>query len=242
MKIGIPIFPGSNCDKDIAKVLTKKFKIKTDFLWYNKDSISSDYSAIIIPGGFSFGDRLRSGIIAAHSPIMEEVKRLAKDGIPILGICNGFQILVESEILPGALIKNDTLKFICRWSKLIVKNNKTPFTNDFKLNQIFSIPVANGEGRYVADKETLRDLQNKNQIVFQYEKNDNPSGSFESIAGICNEDGNVVGMMPHPERVFENLLPQMGLDQEALKVFGSLTNYLGKPMSLKKQIQRGKIQ
>ncbi len=239
IKIGIPIFPGSNCDRDVAKVLTTTFNIKTDFLWYNKDRISSGYNAIIIPGGFSFGDRLRSGIIAAHSPIMSEVKRLSKEGIPTLGICNGFQILVESEILPGALIKNDTLKFVCKWSKLIVKNNRTPFTNEFEANQIFSIPVANGEGRYVADSETIKDLQRKNQIVFQYEKNDNPGGSFECIAGICNENGNVVGMMPHPERVFENLLPNMGLPQEALKVFSSLTNYLGKNIGFKK-IQKGK--
>lgn len=239
IKIGIPVFPGSNCDRDVEKVLTTLFKVKTEFLWYNKEKISSDYDAIIIPGGFSFGDRLRSGIIAAHSPIMDEVKRLAKEGIPILGICNGFQILVESELLPGALIKNDSLKFICKWSKLIVKNNKTPFTNNFKLNQTFSIPIANGEGRYVADKETISNLQKKNQIVFQYQENDNPSGSFESIAGICNEKGNVVGMMPHPERVFEKLLPKMGLPQDALKIFDSLTNYLGKSLILKTKIRRG---
>ena len=201
MKVGIVVFPGSNCDRDIFHVLTDVFDLEAEYFW-NEKHLPSKIDAIILPGGFSYGDRLRAGVIAAHSPIISDVKNMAKKGVPVLGICNGFQILVESGLLPGVLLKNTTMNFMCKWINLIVQNNNTPFTNKLKQGQKISIPIANGEGRYFADKKTLQKLQEKNQIVFTYEESLN--GSSLNIAGICNESGNVVGMMPHPERAAES--------------------------------------
>ena len=201
MKVGIVVFPGSNCDRDIFHVLTDVFDLEAEYFWHEKH-LPSKIDAVILPGGFSYGDRLRAGVIAAHSPIISDVKNMAKKGVPILGICNGFQILVESGLLPGVLLKNTTMNFMCKWINLIVQNNNTPFTNKLKQGQKISIPIANGEGRYFADKKTLQKLQEKNQIVFTYEESLN--GSSLNIAGICNEYGNVVGMMPHPERAAES--------------------------------------
>ena len=201
MKVGIVVFPGSNCDRDIFHVLTDVFDLEAEYFWHEKH-LPSKIDAIILPGGFSYGDRLRAGVIAAHSPIISDVKNMAKKGVPVLGICNGFQILVESGLLPGVLLKNTTMNFMCKWINLIVQNNNTPFTNKLKQGQKISIPIANGEGRYFADKKTLQKLQEKNQIVFTYEESLN--GSSLNIAGICNESGNVVGMMPHPERAAES--------------------------------------
>jgi phosphoribosylformylglycinamidine synthase len=226
LKIGIAVFPGSNCDKDIYYVLSNIFKVKTDLVWHTKQEISN-YDAIIIPGGFSFGDRLRAGVIAAHSPIIKEIKRLAKDGVPILGICNGFQILVESQLLPGSLILNDSLKFVCKWTNIQVIQNNTLFTREFKKNQVFKIPLAHSEGRYIVSKNDLRDLKKNKQIVFTY-YHDNPNGSIECIAGVSNKSGNVLGMMPHPERTCQNELKVFGLDSTAMKIFGSMLNYLKK--------------
>jgi phosphoribosylformylglycinamidine synthase len=184
---------------------------------------------MIIPGGFAFADRLRAGIIAAHSPIMQGVKRIAKDGLPVLGICNGFQILVESGLLPGALIMNDSLRFVCKSTEVEVMNNKTPFTSYFMLKQKFNISIAHGEGRYVADKETQKTLKKKNQIVMRY-AGDNPNGSTDLIAAICNEEGNVMGMMPHPERAAEAILTvnsnSRGCSIDAIKIFRSLVSHL----------------
>ena len=222
-KIGIAVFPGSNCDRDVHYVFNKVLGVHADFLWHTKDSISG-YDAMIIPGGFAYGDRLRAGIIAAHSPIVQEVKRMARDGIPVLGICNGFQILVESDLLPGALMMNDSLRFVCRWTKVRVKNNDTPFTRQFGSNQSFSIPVAHGEGRYMADPDMLRALKRRNQIVLQYDEDD-PNGSTDLVAAVCNEDGNVMGMMPHPERASEDLLTS-GRGNNAITIFRSLVSYL----------------
>ncbi|TLY05574.1 MAG: phosphoribosylformylglycinamidine synthase subunit PurQ, partial [Thaumarchaeota archaeon] len=174
--------------------------------------------------------RLRAGIIAAYSPIMQEVKRMAKDGLPILGICNGFQILVESGLLPGALMMNDSLRFVCRWTEVEVKNNKTPFTSKFAPRQRFGIPVAHGEGRYVADNKILKELKKKNQIVLQY-SNDDPNGSSDLIAAICSEEGNVMGMMPHPERASERILAAEGAKNEAITIFRSLVSNL-KPKAI----------
>jgi len=201
VKVGIVVFPGSNCDRDIFHVLTDVFDLEAEYFWHEKH-LPSKIDAIILPGGFSYGDRLRAGVIAAHSPIISDVKNMAKKGVPVLGICNGFQILVESGLLPGVLLKNTTMNFMCKWINLIVQNNNTPFTNKLKQGQKISIPIANGEGRYFADKKTLQELQEKNQIVFTYEESLN--GSSLNIAGICNESGNVVGMMPHPERAAES--------------------------------------
>ncbi|HUG96113.1 MAG TPA: phosphoribosylformylglycinamidine synthase subunit PurQ [Nitrososphaera sp.] len=222
-KIGIAVFPGSNCDRDVHHVLNKVIGVPADFIWHTKDRITG-YDAMIIPGGFAFGDRLRAGIIAAHSPIVQEVKRMAKDGMPVMGICNGFQILVESGLLPGALMMNDSLRFVCRWTEVEVKNNKTPFTSQFAPEQTFGIPVAHGEGRYMADSRILKELKKKNQIVLQY-SNDDPNGSSDLIAAICNEEGNVMGMMPHPERASESILAG-GVRNDAITIFRSLVSNL----------------
>jgi phosphoribosylformylglycinamidine synthase subunit PurQ / glutaminase len=226
-RIGIAVFPGSNCDRDVHHILSNIIGIEADFIWHTKEHITG-YDAVIIPGGFAFGDRLRPGIIAAHSPIMQEVKRMAKEGLPVLGICNGFQILVESGLLPGALMMNDSLRFVCKSTKVQVTNNKTPFTSQFELNHTFNIPIAHGDGRYVADSEILKELKRKNQIVLKYTR-DNPNGSTDLIAGICNEDGNVMGMMPHPERASERILTvdrSRDIRSDAITIFWSLVSNL----------------
>jgi len=222
-KIGIAVFPGSNCDRDVHHVLNKILGVQADFIWHTKDHIAG-YDAMIIPGGFAFGDRLRAGIIAAQSPIIREVKRMAKNGLPIMGICNGFQILVESGLLPGALMMNDSLRFVCRWTKVEVRNNKTPFTSQFAPRQTFGIPVAHGEGRYTANRKILKELKKKNQIVLQY-ANDDPNGSSDLIAAICSEEGNVMGMMPHPERASESIIAGGGKN-DAIMIFKSLVSNL----------------
>ena len=201
MNVGVVVFPGSNCDRDMFHVLSDVFNLNAQYCWHDTP-LPDNLDAVILPGGFSYGDRLRAGVIAANSPIIQDVKKIAQKGLPILGVCNGFQILVESGLLPGVLLKNDSLNFMCEWTNLIVENNKTPFTNQFELNQKIPIPIANGEGRYYVDDETLNKLEEKNQIVFKYDKVVN--GSLNQIAGVCNEDGNVVGMMPHPERAVES--------------------------------------
>ena len=151
MKVGVIVFPGSNCDRDMYHVLTDVFNLRTEFFWHEKN-LPKNIDAVVLPGGFSYGDRLRAGVIAANSPIISDVKKMADRGIPILGVCNGFQILVAAGLLPGVLLKNESLNFMCQWPNLIVKNNKTPFTNKLKLNQKIPIPIANGEGRYFVDK------------------------------------------------------------------------------------------
>jgi phosphoribosylformylglycinamidine synthase len=181
-------------------VLQDVFKLDVKYFWH-EEKLPKDLDAVVLPGGFSYGDRLRAGVIAAHSPVIADVKKMADKGMPVLGVCNGFQILVEAQLLPGVLLKNTSLTFMCRWTELIVENNKTPFTNKFKLKQRIPIPIANGEGRYYVDKSTLVKLKKNNQIVFRYGENINDS--VFDIAGICNKEGNVVGMMPHPERAVE---------------------------------------
>ena len=226
VKVGVVVFPGSNCDRDMYHVLTDVFHFDAQYYWHEK-GLPKNIDAVILPGGFSYGDRLRAGVIAAHSPIIKDVKKIAEKGIPILGVCNGFQILVESGLLPGVLLKNESLDFMCKWTNLIVENNNTPFTNQFKINEKIPIPIANGEGRYYVDDDTMKKLKKKNQIVFRYSEVVN--GSSDRIAGVCNEDGNVVGMMPHPERavesdinpvdnrpsslIFESLLTKMGVSK-----------------------------
>jgi len=223
VKIGIIVFPGSNCDRDMFHVLTDVFNLDAQFFWHEKN-LPSGIDAVVLPGGFSYGDRLRAGIIAAHSPIIKDVKKLANKGIPILGVCNGFQILVESGLLPGVLLKNNSLSFMCKWTNLIVENNITPFTNKLKLHQKIPIPIANGEGRYYADDSTLKKLKKNNQIVFRYSEVVN--GSSFRIAGICNEDGNVVGMMPHPERATESEINPIDNKPSSL-IFESLLSTIG---------------
>ncbi len=200
MNIGIIVFPGSNCDRDMFHVLADVFGLNVQYCWH-EEGLPKDVDAVVLPGGFSYGDRLRAGAIAAHSPVIDDVRRLAGEGKPVLGVCNGFQILAEAGLLPGVLLRNESLGFMCRWTGLTVENNKTPFTSKLKLCQRIPIPVANGEGRYFADAQTLRELERNDQIVFRYE--DALNGSVDRIAGVCSIEGNVVGMMPHPERAAE---------------------------------------
>ena len=223
MKVGVIVFPGSNCDRDMYHVLRDVFHFDAEYFWHEK-GLPKNLDAIILPGGFSYGDRLRAGVIAAHSPVIRDVKKMAEKGIPILGVCNGFQILVESGLLPGVLLKNTTLNFMCQWTNLIVENNKTPFTNQFRLHQKIPIPIANGEGRYYVDDDTLKKLKKKNQIVFRYENVIN--GSSDRIAGVCNESGNVVGMMPHPERAVESVINPIDSKPSSL-IFESLLSTMG---------------
>ena len=223
VKVAVVVFPGSNCDRDMFHVLTDVFNLNAQYFWH-QDKLPKNIDAVILPGGFSYGDRLRAGVIAANSPIINDVKKLAESGTPILGVCNGFQILVESGLLPGVLLKNTSLNFMCKWANLIVNNNKTVFTNKLKLGQKIPIPIANGEGRYFADKKLLSELKNNNQIVFSYE--DIVNGSTEQIAGICNKEGNVVGMMPHPERAAEKIINPTDHKPSSL-IFQSMINTLG---------------
>ena len=206
MKFGVLIFPGSNCDHDMVYTLKNILKQEVVELWH-KDSDLQNVDAIAIPGGFSFGDYLRSGAIARYSPIMESVIEFANNGGFVFGICNGFQILCETGLLPGALLHNDNQKFICKNVYLKADNNATDFTASVDQNKALKIPIAHGEGKYFADDKTLTELKNNNQILFRYcdkdgnvSTNVNPNGSADNIAGICNTGKNVYGMMPHPER------------------------------------------
>lgn len=223
VKIGIVVFPGSNCDRDVYSIFKTKLESNVSYI-KDKNKIKN-FDAIIIPGGFTYGDRLRAGAIAAHSPIMDKIKEQANEGVPILGICNGFQILVESGLLPGALVPNNSLKFVCRWINILVINNKTPFTNLFSEKQKVSIPIAHGEGQYVADKQTYGEIKSNNQIIMKYE-GENPNGSTDNIAAICNTRGNIMGMMPHPERASDKELVPYGFSTNAIIIFKSLINYI----------------
>ena len=224
MRTGIVVFPGSNCDRDVHHVLNDVMGINAQYIWHTEESIDQ-YDALILPGGFSYGDRLRAGVIAAQSPIVDAIKKKAQEGLPILGICNGFQILVEAGLLPGALVKNVKLQFSCKWLKMEVLNVNTPFTNMFSLNDEIAIPIAHGEGRFVIDDDKLHELKQNNQIVFKY-KDQNPNGSTEMIAAICNTEGNVMGLMPHPERASEPIFSPDQTKSNAGLIFHSLKNFL----------------
>lgn len=204
MKYAIIRFPGSNCDWDLFYVLRDVLKVTPEFIDYREQHLPADTGAVLVPGGFSYGDYLRSGAIARFSPIMEDVKHFADTGKPVIGICNGFQVLTEAGLLPGALRHNMSLDFICKPQPLSVVNNQTLFTDQFEKDQTVMFPIAHGEGNYYCDDETLTKLKQNNQIVFIYQ--DNPNGSTADIAGIVNKQGNVLGMMPHPERASESIL------------------------------------
>ena len=223
MKVGVVVFPGSNCDRDMYHVLTDVFNLDAQYCWH-ETSLPKNIDAVILPGGFSYGDRLRAGVIAAHSPIIKDVQKMAEKGIPILGLCNELQIIVESGVLTGVLLKNESLNFMCACTNVIVENNKTPIQNQFKLHEKIPIPIANGEGRYYVDNDTLKKLKRKNQIVFRYSQVVN--GSSHRIAGVCNEDGNVVGMMPHPERAVESEINPFDNNPSSL-IFESLLVKMG---------------
>lgn len=203
MKFAVIVFPGSNCDADMLHAINDELGAEAEYVWHTETSLE-EYDGILLPGGFSYGDYLRCGAIARFSAIMAEIIKAAEAGKPILGVCNGFQILLEAGLLPGALRRNDSLKFICSPAKIKVKNNRTMFTGGYGAGQVLSIPVAHGEGNYFCDEKTLAKLKTNGQIVFTYTENIN--GSLENIAGIVNEQGNVLGMMPHPERAVDSLL------------------------------------
>ena len=202
-KCAVLVFPGSNCDNDAYYVLNKTFNIEVDFVWHKNSNLDS-YNMILIPGGFSYGDYLRTGAIAKFSPIMNEVVSKSKKGTPIIGICNGFQILLECGLLPGALINNKKIKFLSKDVVLEVKNNSSVFTNKLKIGDKLKMPIAHREGNYIANDETLKLLQDNDRILFKYLNN--PNGSQLDIAGISNDMGNVLGMMPHPERACDKIL------------------------------------
>ncbi|MDQ3021826.1 MAG: phosphoribosylformylglycinamidine synthase subunit PurQ [Bacteroidota bacterium] len=202
-KAGVVVFPGSNCDHDVYNVFKNVMNVDTKFLWHKEVSIG-DRNLIILPGGFSYGDYLRCGAIAKFSPIMKEVLKFADNGGVVIGICNGFQILCETGLLPGTLLRNKNLKFICKTVTLKVENNKSIFTGEFKIKEEINFPVAHGEGNYYCDDNTLSGLISNNQILLRYV--DNPNGSLENIAGIQNVQRNIFGMMPHPERASEEML------------------------------------
>ncbi|KOS71445.1 phosphoribosylformylglycinamidine synthase [Lysinibacillus contaminans] len=204
MKFAVLVFPGSNCDIDMYHAIKDELGEEVDYVWHSQTDLSS-FDGILVPGGFSYGDYLRCGAMANQSNIMAEVKKAADAGKPVLGVCNGFQILTEAGLLPGALLRNKNLKFMCRTVQLKVENNNTLFTNQYEQGQVIDIPIAHGEGNYYCDEETLQKLKDNNQIVFTY-SGENPNGSLEDIAGIVNERGNVLGMMPHPERAVDTLV------------------------------------
>ncbi|GIP18975.1 phosphoribosylformylglycinamidine synthase subunit PurQ [Paenibacillus montaniterrae] len=205
MKFAVLVFPGSNCDIDCYKAVEQTIGQEVDYVWHTATDLSA-YDCILVPGGFSYGDYLRCGAIARFANVMNEVKKAADAGKYILGICNGFQILTEANLLPGALIRNNGLKFRCHQSPLEVVNNQNPFTRDYEQGEVISIPIAHGEGNYFCDEATLAELQANNQIIFRYAGDSNPNGSVDNIAGISNKVGNVVGMMPHPERAVSEIL------------------------------------
>jgi phosphoribosylformylglycinamidine synthase len=212
VKFGVIVFPGSNCDHDAYHVISKHVGQPVDFIWH-RDVDLSTYDAVILPGGFSYGDYLRAGALASFSPVMGAVREFAASGRFVLGICNGFQILCEAGLLPGALIRNRGLHFICDHVHVRVETADTPFTNELERKSVLSIPIAHAEGNYVCDDATLSELESEDRIVFRYcdERGEvtpaaNPNGSRDSIAGICNRERNVLGLMPHPERACEDLL------------------------------------
>ena len=216
MKFAVLVFPGSNCDIDMYHAIKDELGEEVEYVWHTEDSLEG-FDGALVPGGFSYGDYLRCGAMANQSNVMKALKEFAAAGKPVLGVCNGFQILTEAGLLPGALLRNKNLKFMCRTVQLKVQNNNTLFTNSYESSEVINIPIAHGEGNYYCDEETLAELKANNQIVFTYE-GDNPNGSLEDIAGIINKEGNVLGMMPHPERAAHEIVG--GAD--GLKLFKSI--------------------
>jgi phosphoribosylformylglycinamidine synthase len=217
MRFGVVVFPGSNCDHDAWYAIKRNLGQPVDFIWHDSDKLGN-VDAVILPGGFSYGDYLRCGAIAKFSPVMAAVRKFAAEGGLVAGFCNGFQILTESHLLPGALIRNRDLKFICKPVELVVATEASPFTSTSKRGQRLTIPIAHGEGCYVASTETIEQLEKEDRIAFRYA--DNPNGSTNDIAGILNEGRNVLGMMPHPERASD---PLMG-STDGLAIFESMVS------------------
>jgi len=228
MKFGVLVFPGSNCDHDAYYVIESAAKQPVNFLWHESHDLEN-CDAIVVPGGFAYGDYLRTGAIAKFAPIMQEVRRFAANGGLVLGICNGFQILCEAGLLPGALLRNAGLKYICKPVKLRVESTETRFTNTCKEGEVLEIPIGHMEGNYFCDAETLAQLKLDRRVIFRYSTADgrttpeaNPNGSLDNIAGICNEGRNVLGMMPHPDRSSD---PLLGMN-DGFKIFESMVGVL----------------
>lgn len=228
MKIGVVTFPGSNCDYDCYRAVRDVLEVETIFLWHKSHDLEG-VDAVFLPGGFSYGDYLRAGAIARFSPIMREVRDFAERGGPVAGICNGFQILCEAHLLPGALIRNRSLKFISRMAHLRVETTAAPFLTGYEEGQVLSVPVAHGEGCYVAEAEVLERLEGEGRVAFRYcnatgevVADANPAGAMNNIAGILNDQGNVLGMMPHPERAVDSLLGS----EDGVELFRSLAAHL----------------
>jgi phosphoribosylformylglycinamidine synthase len=227
-KFGVVVFPGSNCDHDAYYALHKVLNYDVEFLWH-KDRDLKNSDVVILPGGFSYGDYLRTGAIARFSPIMNSVIEFAEKGGYVIGICNGFQILLEAGLLPGVMLKNKSLQFVCKDVHLSIENSDTVFTKGFGKNKTLKIPVAHGEGNYFADDTTLNSLVKNNQIVFKYSSNNsagddeyNPNGSVMDIAGIINKKGNILGMMPHPERCCDITLGKT----DGTQIFNSIARFI----------------
>ncbi|MCH7987373.1 MAG: phosphoribosylformylglycinamidine synthase subunit PurQ [Acidobacteria bacterium] len=230
MKFGVVVFPGSNCDHDAFHVLSSVLGQPTEWVWHQSTQVNH-LDAIVLPGGFSYGDYLRTGALASHSPVLGAVKKFAERGGLVLGICNGFQILLEAGLLPGAMLRNRRLKFLCRFVHLRVETTDTPFTTACQAGQVLKMPIAHMDGNYFAGEATLRELERNHQIVFRYatpageivdDAEANPNGALANIAGICNRERNVLGLMPHPERSSEALMGST----DGLAVFQSLVQSL----------------
>jgi phosphoribosylformylglycinamidine synthase I len=228
MKFGVVVFPGSNCDHDAFHAVGHVLQRPVEFIWHQSENLQG-CDAIILPGGFSYGDYLRTGAIARFSPVMKSVEKFANSGGLLLGICNGFQILLEAGLLPGAMMRNSGLRFICRHVYMRVENTDSPFTNAASQGQILKIPIAHSDGNYSCDEATLAELEKNRQILFRYTTPDgkddntgNPNGSMANIAGICNRERNVAGLMPHPERAVESALDS----EDGLVVFRSMMEAL----------------
>ena len=228
MKFGVVVFPGSNCDHDAFYAISNILKKPVEFIWHQSQDLAN-CDAIILPGGFAYGDYLRTGAIARFSPVMKSVEKFAKSGGMVLGICNGFQILLEAGLLPGAMMRNSGLRYICRHVFIRVEQTNTPFTNAASQGQVLKIPIAHNDGNYNADEATLVGLEKNRQILFRYTTPDgtndavgNPNGSLHNIAGICNRERNVAGLMPHPERAVESALGSA----DGLVIFRSMVEAL----------------
>jgi phosphoribosylformylglycinamidine synthase len=228
MKFGVVVFPGSNCDHDAFHAVSHVLEKPVEFIWHQSEDLHH-CDAVILPGGFSYGDYLRTGAIARFSPVMNSVARFAKSGGLVLGICNGFQILLEAGLLPGAMMRNSGLRFICRHVQIRVEETNSPFTNAAKKGQILRMPIAHSDGNYNCDPATLAELEKHHQVLFRYTSPDgtddalgNPNGSLANIAGICNRERNVAGLMPHPERAVESALDS----EDGLVIFRSMVEAL----------------
>ena len=229
MKFGVVVFPGTWSEVDCYTVLDEVFEVPVEYVWHKETDLSS-FDCLILPGGFSYGDYLRCGAIAKFSPVMESLVRFANSGGLVFGICNGFQILCESGLLPGVLIRNSHLEFRCKWTDLRVENTGTAFSTRIEEGQVISVPISHGEGNYFAPEETLNSIESNGQVLFRYSSPDghinadsNPNGSINNIAGITNHEGNVLVMMPHPERCCDPIIG--GTDGNF--IFGSLVDYIG---------------